>query len=234
MDRRDFLANAGAWLIGLALAGESFADERRMPKIYLTIDDGPREYMNDILKTLGKKNKATFFMVGKEMKDASGFYAACQALEAGHEIGNHSFSHPEFSKITFEEARAEIEKTDELICRAYGEAGREIKRLFRFPYGDVGYLKRKTGGCVEHGSRDKKDEIAAFLKTMKYKTVFWDVDSQDWLYYSKNRTKELPEILVNISSARSGDIVLMHEIPVTAEHLIPYIVSSGRYLSVSI
>ena len=55
------------------------------------------------------------------------------------ELGNHSYTHPHFSEISFEECKKEIEKNEEVLNKFYEEAGVERKyRPFRFPYGDKG------------------------------------------------------------------------------------------------
>ena len=61
------------------------------------------------------------------------------AIEKGFWIGNHSYSHPYFSKISLETCREEIHKTEALIDRAYHQAGmKRPNKLFRFPFGDKG------------------------------------------------------------------------------------------------
>lgn len=54
-------------------------------------------------------------------------------------IGNHSYSHPQFSELSFEDGIKEIEKCEEILNKLYRDAGVERKyRPFRFPYGDKG------------------------------------------------------------------------------------------------
>ncbi len=61
------------------------------------------------------------------------------ALQKGMVVGNHSYSHPNFAEISFEEGIQEIEKTEKLLDDIYKKAGVErMYRPFRFPYGSKG------------------------------------------------------------------------------------------------
>ena len=110
-------------------------------KIYLTIDDSPSSDFRENLDCLiVHKIPAVLFCIGNRMESrwADLIYAAQQ----GYLIGNHSYSHPHFSDLDFEEAKKEIAQTDALIDKLYKEAGIEdYDRLFRFPYGDKGDKK---------------------------------------------------------------------------------------------
>ncbi|MCL5974626.1 MAG: polysaccharide deacetylase family protein [Gammaproteobacteria bacterium] len=98
--------------------------------VALTLDDGPSiQYTDAVLKILNEYDiKATFFVVGQEMhrfKDQ-----AKKIVQQGHELGNHSYTHPRMIFKTLPTIRQEIEKTDEAI-RAAGYQG-DIH--FRAPY----------------------------------------------------------------------------------------------------
>lgn len=98
--------------------------------IALTFDDGPTEYTRDVLDTLQKEDiKATFFVIGSELEKKPQIGKAI-AL-AGHELGNHSFSHQRmwFKSQSF--IADEIEKTNSLIR----ETGYKGDIHFRPPYG---------------------------------------------------------------------------------------------------
>ena len=104
----------------------------------LTIDDVPSKNTRPIVDYLESRGiKAILFAYGKRLErlPENGVYA----LQHGMILGNHSYAHPGFSKISFEEGRREIEKCEELLDRVYREAGVErCFRPFRFPYGDKG------------------------------------------------------------------------------------------------
>ncbi|MEK5480267.1 polysaccharide deacetylase family protein [Paenibacillus sp. FSL R5-0407] len=89
--------------------------------VAFTFDDGPHPlYTRQLLDIFRKANgKATFFMIGQEI-DAFEDIAA-EVHHAGHEIGNHTYSHPDLTRLTLEEARAEIQQADERIRRVTGK-----------------------------------------------------------------------------------------------------------------
>ena len=99
----------------------------------LTIDDVPSKNTRPIVDYLESRGiQAILFAYGKRLErlPENGVYA----LQHGMILGNHSYAHPGFSKISFEEGRREIEKCEELLDRVYREAGVErLFRPFRFP-----------------------------------------------------------------------------------------------------
>ena len=110
-----------------------------MSKIMLTVDDNPQIVTRSVVDYL-KENKipAVLFIEGaRAEKDRD---SVLYAIRNGFIIGNHSYSHPFFSKLTYDECVEEIEKTEEIIEDIYKEAGvkRPVK-LFRFPFIDKGY-----------------------------------------------------------------------------------------------
>ncbi|MBS3092691.1 polysaccharide deacetylase family protein [Candidatus Pacearchaeota archaeon] len=224
MERREFLKRSAVFLSSILISNKSKAsgeensnkqdieleplDPRK--NIYLTIDDGPRKNMPKILENLGN-NKVIFYLIGNQIKNQSGFDMACKALERGHILGNHSYSHPAFSGISFEKAKDEILKTEELIEKAYSHLSViRFKKFFRFPYGA------------------KKASVAEFLEENEYETQFWDIDSEDWKHYSKSHKSE-GRILKDCIGAKEGDIVLTHDLPITAESIIPAYINSLEY-----
>ena len=104
----------------------------------LTIDDVPSKNTRPIVDYLESRGiQAILFAYGKRLErlPENGVYA----LQHGMILGNHSYAHPGFSKISFEEGHREIEKCEEQLDRIYQMAGVERKyRPFRFPYGDKG------------------------------------------------------------------------------------------------
>jgi peptidoglycan/xylan/chitin deacetylase (PgdA/CDA1 family) len=103
------------------------------PKVALTfdieIDDASLYSILEILRARGIKG--TFFMTGRWVQ---AFPAAARAIVAeGHEIGNHSLTHPYFSRIGLNGAAAELEETERIIEETTGVTPRPY---FRFPYGD--------------------------------------------------------------------------------------------------
>ncbi|MFA0962761.1 polysaccharide deacetylase family protein [Roseivirga sp. BDSF3-8] len=106
--------------------------------IYLTIDDSPSAGFGRKLKYLHERNiPAVFFCRGdrlqKQLPDV------LKAIQMGYVIGNHGYSHRHFSTLSPQACCREIDKTHELISKAYEACGIQAPpRLFRFPYGDKG------------------------------------------------------------------------------------------------
>lgn len=148
--------------------------------ISLTFDDAPSpktKELVDLLKSL--EIKATFFILGCNLK----YYKEelKYIYDHGHEIGNHSYSHPDFKKITVDKGIEEINKTQELIFDVINR----YPRVFRFPYGSV------------------NKEV---LKQIDLATVLWSIDSMDWENYQTNVI--LSRVRSNL---KNGGIILFHD-----------------------
>lgn len=193
-------------------------EQKELKTIYLTIDDGPGKHLESILQNL-KNGKATFFLVGRAMENLEGYSLVRKALEAGHQLGNHSYSHPFFSRLSLDKAKSEIEKTDLLLEKVYREAGKINPKLFRFPFGDNGCM-----GCKR--KNEHKREINSLLENLGYSAYSWNLDGEDWKY---GRGKTVESILGKLMMIKSGDIILTHENVITARYIVPYLVSSGKY-----
>ncbi|MET9256153.1 polysaccharide deacetylase family protein [Streptomyces sp. NPDC003717] len=134
----------------------------RMPgrgrTMLLTFDDGPDpRYTPDILDTLAKYEVRATFMVCGEMADWNRGLLARMADE-GHVVGNHTWTHPLLTQLTRKRIRSEMERTSEVIQKAYGEA----PRWFRAPYGAW------NRAAFQLGSELGMEPLA------------WTVDSLDW------------------------------------------------------
>ncbi len=148
--------------------------------IALTFDDGPSKYTNKILDILKKYDACgTFFVIGNKTI----FYKDIlkRMLNEGSEIGNHSYDHKLLTRLSENEFKEEINKTQENIKKLTGFT----PKLFRPTYG--GYTNTL-----------KKYTDLTF--------VLWDIDSRDWQV--KNKDKILNNILPNV---KPGKIILMHD-----------------------
>lgn len=97
--------------------------------ISLTFDDGPAEWTEPILETLRHEGvRATFFVVGDSIRGRERLLA--RAAAEGHEIGNHTLTHPLLPDLSPEEIRTELTSTNELVTDVVGRP----PRVFRPPY----------------------------------------------------------------------------------------------------
>lgn len=154
--------------------------------VALTYDDGPGG--NDLTDRLIKSYKkhhahATFFVIGKNVKAYP--EEVKKMVDAGHEVGNHSYTHPILSKVGAKKAEKEIADTD----KAIEDAGLEKPTLLRPPYGAT---NRKVDDVA--GEHDKR-------------VIMWDVDTLDW--QTKSKPKTIAAVKQNV---QPGAIVLMHSI----------------------
>jgi len=125
--------------------------------LYLTFDDGPHpRHTPDLLKLLARYDaRATFFMVGKSVVEHPDI--AAQVAQAGHGIGNHSYSHARQTKLRAEQRGTEVRRTDAIL---QGVDGRET-HPFRPPYGSIPLLT--AASCllgftrIAHWSYDSLD-----------------------------------------------------------------------------
>ena len=156
----------------------------------LTFDDGPQvgatEYMLDVLK---KHNaKATFFCVGSQLLYAPAAELTKRAVQEGHQIGNHSYKHPSFSKIKDDEARIleERDKNNALIKEITGQTC----TVFRIPGGYRGKQVREL---------------------INMPIASWDIDPLDWKFLNSDYlTKYAKENGISYDEAESRwiDIIL--------------------------
>lgn len=97
--------------------------------IALTFDDGPSQFTEQLLDTLKNYNaKATFFVIGQNAQHQPDILR--RIINEGHLIGNHSFNHKDFSRISNEEIKLEVSQTDEIIQKITGYQ----PEFFRFPF----------------------------------------------------------------------------------------------------
>ncbi len=149
------------------------------------------EYLPDMLATLKRHNvSVSFFLEGNWVKKNPDL--AKMIVSAGHEVGNHSYSHPNMQQLTAPQAREQMVKTNEIIEAATGEKC----KWFAPPSGSY------------------RDETVKVAYELHMKTIMWTVDTVDW-------KKPSPEILLNrvMSKINKGSMVLMHPTETTAKSL---------------
>lgn len=154
-------------------------------KAWLTIDDSPSSRMDEIVDFLAQRGvPAIFFCRGDLMEDNPD--PVIRAIGRGFVIGNHLYEHRPSGEMTYEEVLGGIEKTENLIERAYAKAGVEKPgRYFRFPYidrGDGDKLERRFPEILEAVAQgrsltlarsegavaEKREKIAAWLRVQGF------------------------------------------------------------------
>ncbi len=162
------------------------------PYVAMTFDDGPSASLTPKLLDLlaAHHMKATFFVVGQNAADHPEILR--RAVREGHEIANHSWSHPNLGKMGDDAVRRELQKTDDAIKAAIGAR----PTLMRPPYGSI--TARQKSWIHE---------------SFGYRIIIWDVDPLDW-------KRPGPSAVTHriVSEARPGSIILAHDIhPPTIE-----------------
>jgi peptidoglycan-N-acetylglucosamine deacetylase len=185
-------------------------------KVFLTFDDGPLPCTGRILDLLAStRHKATFFVLGRNLKDPKLRDFAVRALREGHDIGNHSFSHPDFSRISAKRAEREIVTTCDLIREIVSESGVDPQRqnlFFRFPYGI-------SGSWANYAATQK------VLASLGYRIAWWDLDTRDWRMELAWFPTSTGKVLGTLRRARPRDVILLHDRQKTARCL-PQIVDA--------
>jgi peptidoglycan/xylan/chitin deacetylase (PgdA/CDA1 family) len=151
--------------------------------VALTFDDGPSEDTERALDVLNKYGlRATFFMVGREIERRP--QTARRVVAEGHEIGNHSYSHPIYLYRSPRETRRQIERTQKVIADVTGARA----RYARPPCGV------RTPAYFNAARR------------LGLQTVQWTLAGFDWKQHGPERIAR--DVL---SSALAGSIILLHD-----------------------
>lgn len=161
-----------------------YIDGRSTEKLVaLTFDDGPDSKVTPkILNILRENNiKASFFFIGERVEVYPGVVK--QTFDEGNLVLSHSYTHPQFTKISESEIKKEITSTENAISKAINKK----PAIIRPPYGDI------------------NDFAISICNAMQYKIVIWSIDSLDWAGDSEDNI--VKNVVDNI---RPGDIILMH------------------------
>ena len=153
-------------------------------KLALTYDDGPNDpHTLRLLETLARHNvHATFFLIGRYITKRPDI--AREIANAGHAIGNHTFSHPNLIFASTLQTRTELEQCEQALHDAVGK----YSRLFRPPFG---------------GRRPGTLRIA---RSLGLDPIMWSVSGYDW----KGKPAEYVEQKVH-TQVRGGDVILLHD-----------------------
>ncbi|HCM90283.1 MAG TPA: hypothetical protein DIS85_10330 [Vagococcus sp.] len=150
--------------------------------VALTFDDGPNPITTpQLLNILKSKNvKASFFMVGNGVNAYPN--VAKRVSNEGHQIGSHSYSHPQLTSLSSSQVQSQMRQTDKAIYYATGK----LPKTFRPPYGAINYN----------------------VSTLVSKpAIMWSIDTRDW----ESRNPYMINSVVN-NNIHNGAIILLHDI----------------------
>ncbi|GAA2603353.1 hypothetical protein GCM10010411_41750 [Actinomadura fulvescens] len=163
--------------------------------VALTFDDGPGEHTPQLLDDLKNAGAdATFFMLGQNIQGNEALLK--RMVQEGHEVANHSWSHPDLTGLSSSAVRWEVERTNKAIQAASGVR----PTMFRPPY----------------GSTDERVGRAVAMPQ-----IMWSVDSLDWQHHSVSTN-----VRIGTREPRSGGIVLYHDIHKETVDAIPQVLSN--------
>lgn len=164
----------------------AFSGPYNKAEVAITFDDGPDLVHTpralDNLKKYGVK--ATFFLLGENVEKYPD--VAKRIVAEGHVVGNHSYNHPNFSKVTQEEYHNQILKAGEIIKGIGGY----FPKFIRPPYGFI------------------NEEQLKWATEQSFMTVQWSIDTLDWKGLS---AEEITETV--LANAFPGSVILQHTAP---------------------
>ncbi|PYV58953.1 MAG: polysaccharide deacetylase family protein [Acidobacteria bacterium] len=157
---------------------------RGSKKVALTYDDGPNDpYTLQLLEVLARHNvKATFFMIGEFVCQRPEIARA--VLEAGHAVGNHTFSHPLLIFKSASTIRRQLADCQGAMQDALGVSA----TIFRPPFGG------------------RRPEVFRIARKLGLQPIMWNVTGYDW------NAKSVDEIERKVTrQMRGGDVILLHD-----------------------
>ncbi|MGF1677739.1 MAG: polysaccharide deacetylase family protein [Candidatus Methylacidiphilales bacterium] len=177
-------------------------------RVALTYDDGPTPKITDrILKELSdRKLTATFFMIGNKVRQFQAL--AREVAAAGHELANHTFTHPALSKLPDNLVHQELDRCQDAI----GEVTGKKPVWFRPPYGAF---------HTPQGRMPRSKHLGV---------AYWSVDPQDW---KKPGAAVISQRI--LSKVQPGSIILLHDLHTQSAEATPAVLDGlmerGYFLS---
>jgi len=165
------------------------------PYVALTFDDGPHATLTPRLLDILKKEgvKATFFILGQNVAEYPDI--ARRIVAEGHEIANHSWSHPVLAKMSDAAVESQLRRTSDIVRKTTGVE----MPLMRPPYGAMSVRQRAWA----------KEKLGL-------KCILWSVDPLDWKV--RNAASVRAKL---VSGAHPGAILLVHDIHATTVNAMP-------------
>ncbi|MBP8968695.1 MAG: polysaccharide deacetylase [Lachnospiraceae bacterium] len=178
---------------GLTYASDTESDG--IHRVYLTFDDGPSIYTDDILDILAEYNvKATFFVVGRE--NTASYARYLRIVEEGHTLGMHSYSH----------VYSDIYASPE----SFAEDTQRIRSLLEDVTGQTPVFYRFPGGSSNDVSRTDVRELAEYLESQGIIYFDWNVSSGDAGKIPLTSDQIVRNALSGIES-RDTTVILLHD-----------------------
>lgn len=173
------MAPGGQWY------GSTFVRGKRGSKqVALTYDDGPNDpHTLRLLEVLAKHGaRATFFLIGRFVEQRPDIVR--EIVQAGHAIGNHTFTHPRLIFTSPAQTRVELERCQAAIAAAAGQK----PNMFRPPFGG------------------RRPDTLRIVRAAGFAPVMWSITGFDWTAPPAER------IVRRVSRRiRGGDVVLLHD-----------------------
>jgi len=168
----------------LLAGGQPPINCRKAKCVALTFDDGPVKQTAQVLEVLrGRGARATFFVLGMQANKRAGLLR--RMVAEGNAIGDHSWNHPKFFKMSAKAIRSQLMRTNKVITAAIGQH----QLLVRTPFGQQDARIRKL------------------VARLGAPVILWNVDPQDWKY---RNTKTVVRTVMK--AVRRNSIVLIHDI----------------------
>ena len=191
----EFLKQYNAYYIG----------DTNQNKIYLSFDAGfENGYTAKILDVLKENDvKATFFLVGNYLKTAPDLVK--RMVAEGHTVGNHTFNHPDMSKISdMDSFKKEMVSLEELFKEV---TGKDLEKVYRPPQGKY------------------KEDNLKMANELGYKTFFWSLAYVDW-FTDKQPSREYA--LKKLERIHKGAVVLLHSTSKTNSEILDELIKKWK------
>ena len=183
------LAAAAVLIVGgltghVRKAGAEIVDCSQAKCVALTFDDGPSPYTDRLLQILNQNDaKSTFFLIGNKV--AANPAGAKRIADAGMEVANHTWEHPNMTTIPPEDIGSQISRANDAIQAATGQRPK---------------LLRTAGGLIN-------DNVLAAAKQQGMADVNWDVIPFDWM----NDSNTAATRYMLMTQIKPGSVVLFHD-----------------------
>lgn len=177
------------------VSGNDPETEEAYRKVYITFDDGPSIYTEEILDILAQYHvKATFFVTGKGKENYGDTYR--RIVEEGHTLGMHSYSH-EYINIyaSLGNFRSDLVSLRDFL---YDETG-VVSNVYRFP-----------GGSSNQVSRTDIHEMTAYLNAMDIRYFDWNISAGDATSAAVSSEQIVDRVMSELPS-RQVAVILMHD-----------------------